>query len=158
MRVMEIESFRYLSKHQEELENRISGLSSVSADPAQAAEGADAESKDVRSVFATALSDEINRLTANREISTALSGAMALGRTAGFNDLSGMMESENGRNAIVAMAEQNLNSFIFGTNNLNNDNSIYTSSLYQTGYLSSGQSQLAEVLQNLLERLEGAEA
>lgn len=158
MRVMEIESFRYLSKHQEELESRISGLSSVSADSAQAAEGADAESKDVRSVFATALSDEINRLTANREISTALSGAMALGRTAGFNDLSGMMESENGRNAIVAMAEQNLNSFIFGTNNLNNDNSIYTSSLYQTGYLSSGQSQLAEVLQNLLERLEGAEA
>lgn len=158
MRVMEIESFRYLSKHQDELESRRSGLSSVSDSLTQAVEGTGAESKDVKSVFATALSDEINRLTANSEISMALSGAMALGRTAGFNDLSGMMESESGRNAIAAMAEQNLNSFIFGTNNLNNDNSIYTSSLYQTGYLSSGQSQLAEVLQNLLERLDNAGA
>lgn len=100
-----------------------------------------------KAAFASALQDEIEQIQERNELSLALSGASALGVTSNLSDLSEMMGSTSGRQAIMAMAESSLNSVLFDTTENEASYSVLDSMLTTE---STAQQELATVLQNLL--------
>lgn len=127
--------------------NVDSTLQAVS-EAAKAAKDSDGEH--ATAVFAAALREEIDKLQQRSELGTALSGSPLYSVTAGMNDISEMMESESGRRAVTAMADNAITSIVYGNDNSDGDSVLNT--LTQANH--STERQLADALKDILEVLE----
>lgn len=114
---------------------------------AKAAESAETEDKTV--AFAEALKEEINNLQQRNELQTALGDSSLLGVTENLNDVSEMLKTESGRQAIGALADNAMASIVFGTNN-SDQNSL----LRSMTQVNTSEQSLEEALKDVLEILE----
>ncbi|MBD5531965.1 MAG: hypothetical protein HDQ98_07170 [Lachnospiraceae bacterium] len=114
---------------------------------AKAAESAETEDKGA--AFAEALRAEIDNLQQRNELETALGGSSLLGVTENFNNVSEMLKTESGRQAIGALADNAMASIVFGTNNSDQD-----SLLRSMTQVNTSEQSLEEALKDVLEILE----
>lgn len=114
---------------------------------AKAAESAETEDK--TAAFAEALKAEIDNLQQRSELETALGGSSLLGVTENLNDVSEMLKTESGRQAIGALADNAMASIVFGTNN--SDQNALLRSMTQ---VNTSEQSLEEALKDVLEILE----
>ena len=175
---MDISNLRYVSGVQSDewsMHSRVDQAESVkgTADASQneAASGsAVTQSNSTESVFASALRDEIAQLREKSSEEDASAASLlsdsagmlfgtteSLSNTSGMNlgELSQMLASTSGRQAIAAMAEASLNSIVFSSSEDNQQTSMLDS-LLQDG--SSVQEELADTLEQILNRLEEGNA
>lgn len=114
---------------------------------AKAAESAETEDKGA--AFAEALRAEIDNLQQRSELETALGGSSLLGVTENLNNVSEMLKTESGRQAIGALADNAMASIVFGTNN--SDQNALLRSMTQ---VNTSEQSLEEALKDVLEILE----
>ena len=114
---------------------------------AKAAESAETEDK--TAAFAEALKEEIDNLQQRNELETALGGSSLLGVTENLNNVSEMLKTESGRQAIGALADNAMASIVFGTNN-SDQNSL----LRSMTQVNTSEQSLEEALKDVLEILE----
>lgn len=114
---------------------------------AKAAESAETEDKGA--AFAEALKAEIDNLQQRNELETALGGSSLLGVTENLNNVSEMLKTESGRQAIGALADNAMASIVFGTNN--SDQNALLRSMTQ---VNTSEQSLEEALKDVLEILE----
>lgn len=114
---------------------------------AKAAESAETEDKTV--AFAEALKAEIENLQQRNELEIALGGSSLLGVTENLSNVSEMLKTESGRQAIGAMADNAMASIVFGTNN-SDQNSL----LRSMTQVNTSEQSLEEALKDVLEILE----
>lgn len=114
---------------------------------AKAAESAETEDK--KTAFAEALKAEIDNLQQRNELETALGDSSLLGVTESFNNVSEMLKTESGRQAIGALADNAMASIVFGTNN-SDQNSL----LRSMTQVNTSEQSLEEALKDVLEILE----
>ena len=114
---------------------------------AKAAESAETEDKGA--AFAEALRAEFDNLQQRNELETALGGSSLLGVTENFNNVSEMLKTESGRQAIGALADNAMASIVFGTNNSDQD-----SLLRSMTQVNTSEQSLEEALKDVLEILE----
>ncbi|MBD5481509.1 MAG: hypothetical protein HDR15_03100 [Lachnospiraceae bacterium] len=114
---------------------------------AKAAESAETEDK--TAAFAEALKTEIDNLQQRNELETALGDSSLLGVTENLNNVSEMLKTESGRQAIGALADNAMASIVFGTNN-SDQNSL----LRSMTQVNTSEQSLEEALKDVLEILE----
>lgn len=114
---------------------------------AKAAESAETEDK--TTAFAEALKAEIDNLQQRNELVTALGDSSLLGVTENLNNVSEMLKTESGRQAIGALADNAMASIVFGTNN-SDQNSL----LRSMTQVNTSEQSLEEALKDVLEILE----
>lgn len=105
--------------------------------------------------FASALQDEIQNLSGisdSAALSAVLPGAAALGTTTNLTDLSEMLASKSGRQAINAMAENSLSSIVTASGEDDNDGTSSMLSKLLDSEHDSGE-QMTKVLTDLMEIL-----
>lgn len=130
--------------------NQVQGTNSAWEAVSEAAKTAqNAQTEDKTAVFAEALREEIDNLQQRNELGKALSASSLLGVTENFNDVSEMLKTENGRQAIGALADHALTSIVFGTSN--SDQNTLLNSMTQ---VNTSQQSLEEALKDVLEILE----
>ena len=114
-----------------------------------------AETEDKTAAFAAALREELDNLQQRSELGNALAGSSVLGVTENLENVSEMLKTESGRQAIGAMADNAMASIVFGTNNSEQD-----SLLKSMTQVNTSEQSLEEALKDILEILEskGAEA
>ena len=144
---MDVTSLRYMTSiHSQELETQrqLSAARSaeVTGTAGKAAISENPAGSGIESSFATALREEIAQL---REEAATGTESLKLG------ELSEMMGSQSGRQAINAMAEASLNSLIF-TGTTDNDQMNMLESLLQDDQ--SVQQEVVDTLEQILNRLE----
>lgn len=180
---MDISSLRYVSGMQtdewsvqsradqaENAKGTVDASQNTAAPGSTVTQSSSTQSGSTESVFASALRDEIAQLRAKSsgedEAAEGLlsDGAGILFGTTGslgdasgmkLGDLSQMLASTSGRQAIAAMAEASLNSIVFSSSGDNQQTSMLDS-LLQDG--SSAQEELADALEQILNRLEEGNA
>lgn len=118
------------------------------SDAAKTAESADTEDK--TAAFAEALRAEMDNLQQSSELGKALAASPVLGATADLSNVSEMLKTESGREAIGAMADNAMASIVFGTSN--SDQNSVLQSLTQMNRTS--EQSLEEALKDVLEILE----
>ena len=164
---MDVTSLRYMTSiHSQELETQRQLIAARSAEVTAAAGKTVTPEKPagsgIESSFATALREEIAQLREENATGTGvleagtlgsdmLSGDMLGTESLKLGDLSEMMGSQSGRQAINAMAEASLNSLIF-TGTTDNDQMNMLESLLQDDQ--SVQQEVADTLEQILNRLE----
>lgn len=169
---MDVTSLRYMTSiHSQELETQRQLSAARSAEATEAAEKTvtpeNPAGSGMESSFATALREEIAQLREEATTGTGgleagvfeagtfgssmLSGDMLGTESLKLGDLSEMMGSQSGRQAINAMAEASLNSLIF-TGTTDNDQMNMLESLLQDNQ--SVQQEVADTLEQILNRLE----
>ena len=164
---MDVTSLRYMTSiHSQELETQRQLIAARSAEVTAAAGKTvtpeNPAGNGIESSFATALREEIAQLREENATGTGvleagtlgsdmLSGDMLGTESLKLGDLSEMMGSQSGRQAINAMAEASLNSLIF-TGTTDNDQMNMLESLLQDDQ--SVQQEVADTLEQILNRLE----
>ena len=164
---MDVTSLRYMTSiHSQELETQRQLIAARSAEVTAAAGKTvtpeNPAGSGIESSFATALREEIAQLREENATGTGvleagtlgsdmLSGDMLGTESLKLGDLSEMMGSQSGRQAINAMAEASLNSLIF-TGTTDNDQMNMLESLLQEDQ--SVQQEVADTLEQILNRLE----
>ncbi|MCM1537847.1 MAG: hypothetical protein NC254_05570 [bacterium] len=131
---------------QVQTQNTASAWKAVS-NAAKAAEGAETEDKTV--AFAEALREELDNLQQRNELGRALAGSSLVGTTADLSNVSEMLKTESGREAIGALADNAMASIVFGTNNSEQNSILNTMTRVNTSEQS-----LEEALKDVLEILE----
>lgn len=136
----------YQQLNQIQTQNTNSTWKAVS-NAAKAAESAETEDKGA--AFAEALKQEIDNLQQRNELGNALAGSSLLGVTENLNDVSEMLKTESGRQAIGALADNAMASIVFGTSDSDQD-----SLLRSMTQVNTSEQSLEEALKDVLEILE----
>lgn len=143
-----VTDYQYLNQVQTKQAGQAQSAWKAVSNAAKAAEGTETGNK--TAVFAEALRKEIDNLQQQSELGDALASSSLFGVTEDFSNVSEMLKTESGRQAIGAMADHAMTSIVFGTNNSEQDSVLQ--SLNQSSHTS--EQSLEEALKDILEILE----
>lgn len=139
---------QYISQAQAQQAESANSTWKAVSNAAKAAESAETEDK--TAAFAQALREEIDNLQQRSELGKALAGSPVLGVAADLSNISEMLESESGRQAINAMADNAMASIVFGKNDQSDQDSVLNS----LTKVNTTEQSLEDALKDVLEILE----
>ncbi len=131
---------------------RGSALRAVT-EAAQAVQDAGADEDTSKAVFAEALRAALDDMEQEHDLGSVLSGSSVFGNMSNYYDISEMMKSESGRQAINALADNALTSVVFGREDDSDQDSVLNT-LIKGDH--STEQRLEDALRDVLEVLESS--